>query len=329
MPWYCILFSRKKVSLKKIIKAQKNYKRIDHLLKESFPDKSRSEIEQLIKNQKVKLNNMIILKKSQEIFENDTIEIFSDESKKKSYYSSSSYHPSFKLTKIFEDDHLLIIDKPFRIAVHPGAGKSEETILDIFRFFYPNIQNIKNTDRPGIVHRIDKDTSGILILAKDEITMKKMQKKFKNREIKKTYLALVSGRMRYKNGTIDAPLTRHLRKRTKYTISHLENSPKSREAITTYSVLFAFENFSLVRLFPLTGRTHQIRVHLSHHGNPVLGDTIYGQSTNFQRLALHAYAVEFFHPITENHITSTTPLPRIFRDFMQQEIINLKKKQRK
>jgi len=315
------------VSPKKIIKAQKNYPRIDHLLKESLPDKSRSKIEQLIKNQKVKLNNNIILKKSREVAENDTIEIQLETTQKRTIFaSSSSYHSSIHLTKRFEDDYLLIIDKPCGISVHPGAGKPEETILDIYRFYYPEIKKIRNTERPGIVHRIDKDTSGILILAKDEISMKRMQKKFKKREVKKTYLALVSGKMRYQNGTIDAPITRNLRKRTKYTVSHRENNHNARDAITSYSVLFEFPDSSLVRLYPLTGRTHQIRVHLSYYGNPILGDKLYGKFKNFKRLALHAYAVEFFHPVTQNHITTNTPLPQIFRDYMQQEIKNLKNK---
>jgi 23S rRNA pseudouridine1911/1915/1917 synthase len=309
------------VSLKKIIKAQKKYSRLDHFLKECLPDKSRTEIGHLIKNRKVKLNGTIILKKSREVFENDTVEIQIEEAAEKTIYSSPLYHPSIQLTKLFEDDYLLIIDKPCGIAVHPGAGKSEETILDIYRFYYPQIMDIKNTERPGIVHRIDKDTSGILILAKDEIGMKRMQKKFKNREVDKTYLALVSGKMRFKNGTINAPISRHLKKRTKYTVPHRENHNNSREAITVYTVLLEFQHSSLVRLSPLTGRTHQIRVHLSHIGNPILGDKTYGKLKTFPRLALHAYAAEFVHPIIQNHIATTTPMPQIFRDYIQKELI--------
>jgi 23S rRNA pseudouridine1911/1915/1917 synthase len=298
-----------------IIKAKIPYSRIDIFINESIKDISRSKIEKLIKNNKVKLNNNITDKKNRGIQIGDVVEIELPEIVKKSYY------PSFKLKKLFEDNYLLIIDKPSGISVHPGAGIHKETILDVFRYYYPEINSIKNEERPGIIHRIDKDTSGILLLAKHEITMRQMQKKFKKREIKKSYFALVSGKMRFKNGTINTPIARDHRKRNKFKVSQNENIENSRDSVTEYSVIYEFENCSFVKVFPHTGRTHQIRVHFSSLGNPILGDKIYGNPKSFKRLALHAYSIKFHHPIHGNLITSYSPLPEIFRKYIQEEFL--------
>ena len=298
-----------------IIKAKRPCSRIDIFVSESYKNISRSKIEKLIKSNKVKLNNNLINKKNKEIQIGDIVEIELPEIEK------INFHPSFKLEKLFEDDYLLIIDKPSGISVHPGAGKYQETILDVFRYFYPEVNNIKDNERPGIIHRIDKDTSGILLLAKDEITMKRMQKKFKRREIKKSYFALVSGKMRYKNGTINAPIARDRRRRNRFRVYQNEDIENSRESVTEYSVIYEFENFSFVKVFPHTGRTHQIRVHFSFSGNPILGDKIYGNSKSFERLALHAYSIKFHHPIYKNLITSYSTLPEIFRKYIQEEFL--------
>jgi len=298
-----------------IIKAKRPCSRIDIFVSESYKNISRSKIEKLIKSNKVKLNNNLINKKNKEIQIGDIVEIELPEIEK------INFHPSFNLEKLFEDDYLLIINKPSGISVHPGAGKYQETILDVFRYFYPEINNIKDNERPGIIHRIDKDTSGILLLAKDEITMKRMQKKFKRREIKKSYFALVSGKMRYKNGTINAPIARDRRRRNRFRVYQNEDVENCRDSVTEYSVIYEFENFSFVKVFPHTGRTHQIRVHFSFSGNPILGDKIYGKSKSFERLALHAYSIEFHHPTYENLITSYSTLPEIFRKYMQQEFL--------
>jgi 23S rRNA pseudouridine1911/1915/1917 synthase len=170
------------------------------------------------------------------------------------------------------------------------------------------------------VHRLDKGTSGVLILAKDGTTMKKLQKQFKRREVKKTYLALVSGRMRQRSGTMDAPIKRSHRDRRKFIAVPDRESEKVREAITDYFVIREFPGFSFVRLSPHSGRTHQLRVHLTAQGCPVLGDTLYGRRENFERLALHAYSIEFRHPLTGNLITADSLLPRIFRDFLKKAI---------
>lgn len=302
---------------KKIYKAAKHYSRMDHFLNESLPGISRSKIEKFIKENQVKLNDKILTKKNKEIVPGDRVEVEFIEPEKK------VYRPSMELAKLFEDDYLLIIDKPSGISVHPGAGEQDETILDIFAFYYPQIKEIGDTDRPGIVHRLDKDTSGVLILAKDGKTMKKMQQKFKRREVKKTYLALVSGSMRHRHGTIDEPIKRSRRQRKKFIVAKGEDMEMARDAVTDFSVIWEFPGFSFVRLFPHTGRTHQLRVHLTHYGCPILGDKIYGRRETFARLGLHAYSIAFHHPATGHLITSFSPPPLIFRDFLKIEMNKL------
>ncbi|NIM15382.1 MAG: RluA family pseudouridine synthase [Candidatus Aminicenantes bacterium] len=295
----------------KRFKARKTYARLDHFLTESLTEMSRSQVAHIIKGNHVKLNDKPIYKKNIEIHEGDVVDVELVELDRE----QKEYRPSLELIKLFEDDYLLIIDKPCGVSVHPGSGEHRETILDVFRFLYPRINEIEDAERPGIVHRLDKDTSGVLILAKDTNTMKRLQKQFKRREIKKTYLALVSGGMRYRNGVIDAPIGRSLRDRTRFKVVDNE---QGREAITEFSVIryYPDRDFSFVKLFPHTGRTHQLRVHLSYYGNPILGDRVYGKHHTFKRLALHAYSLEFRHPITANIIQSYSVLPEIFRRYL-------------
>ena len=294
--------------------ARINYPRLDHFLVESLPGMSRTQIVKLITDNRVQLNSKPVTKKNLEIVIDDIVDIDWPEP------VVEEYSPSFDLTKLYEDDYLLVIDKPYGVSVHPGAGEHSETILDVFKYYYPQIKNIEvqEKERPGIVHRLDKDTSGVLVLAKDIVTMRRLQKQFKRREVHKTYYALVSGSIRFKNGTIDAPIARSTRNRTRFKVVEGKEAENAREAVTDYSVVHQFEKFCLVRLYPHTGRTHQLRVHLSHFGNPVLGDPIYGKGHPFERLALHAYSIEFRHPITGVLIESHSILPPVFREYIKQ-----------
>jgi len=306
---------------KKLTFSVKEYwERIDHYLTTVLQSLSRSRIEKLIKNRQVTLNGTVLLKKSQEIFPGDRIvvEIVSAE--------QSVYAPSRPLQKLFEDEWLLVIDKPSGLTVHPGAGEKQETVLDIFRFHYPQISAMADQERPGIVHRLDKDTSGVLILAKSEEAQERMQALFQEREMQKTYLALVKGRLRFLNGTIDLPLGRSLKHRARFEVVG-EDREDRRDAVTDFSVIRAFEKFSYVRLMPHTGRTHQLRVHLAHFGNPVLGDILYGnrKQLDLPRLGLHAYAIEFTHPFTGNGVRVTSPLPADLRDYLTANFVASKK----
>ncbi len=302
--------------------AHKEYSRLDHFLKESLPNMSRTHIVKLLKENRVTLNGKPVLKKNHEICIDDVVELEIPEEVEKEYI------PTFQFTKLFEDEHLLIIDKPAGISVHVGAGLRQETILDVFMYNYPQIKEIQaqvkdqDAERPGIVHRLDKDTSGIIILAKDLLSMKRLQKQFKRRDIKKTYLALAAGRMRYRHGTIDAPIIRSPKNRTRFMVTRWDSelAEFAREAVTDYSVIREFDKFSFVKLMPQTGRTHQLRVHLSHHGAPVLGDKVYGKVSTFERLALHAHKLEFIHPMTQQALEVCSPFPIVFREFMKNKI---------
>jgi 23S rRNA pseudouridine1911/1915/1917 synthase len=301
------------MTVKKRFKANRNYPRIDHFLRESLENTSRSQIETLFYNNKISLNNHPVKRKNTKIKVNDIVEVeFTTE-------KISIYTPSMTLQKLYEDKDLIIINKPPGISVHEGPGSSRETILDLFNYYYPQVKPIENAERPGIVHRLDKETSGILILAKNTITMRGLQKQFKERRIKKTYIAMVSGHLRVRHGTINASIGRNPKRRFRYMVfeSNTSYSGKIREAITHYSVQYEFKDITLIKLFPHTGRTHQLRVHLAHLGHPILGDNIYGRGKDFQRLALHAYGIEFEHPVTGHKFTSCSPLPSIFRLYLK------------
>ncbi len=305
-------------------KAGEHWERLDHFLTAYLQDLSRSRVEKLIQNGRVKVNGAVETKKSREIFAGDLVAV------EQEIEETAAYTPSQRLKKLFEDEWLLVIDKPAGLVVHPGAGEKRETVLDIFRHEYPAIGAMAGSERPGIVHRLDKDTSGVLILAKSEEAVRRMQELFQEREMSKTYLALVSGHLRFRNGTIDRPLARSLRHRARFEVAG-EDREDRRDAVTDFSVVREFEKFSFVRLMPRTGRTHQLRVHLAHFGNPVLGDILYGKSRgrDFPRLALHAFRIEFTHPFSGNGIKITSPLPADLRRYMIENFKELVKSQGK
>lgn len=305
------------------LKAEKGYSRVDHFLSESLPGISRTRIHKWLKGRRIRINQRIVDKKNTGIISGDSVEIeIVNEIREQPLARQPGYRPSQTLNKLFEDEYLLVIDKPAGIPVHPGAGHPCETILDIFLHHYREIKEMSDDQRPGIVHRLDRDTSGILILAKTRIAQARMQKKFKKREIRKSYLALIAGKMRFKNGVIDAPLARNPRNRKKFAVpSRPQDSELPvREAVTPFSVLLEFDDSSFIRLTPTTGRTHQIRVHLSHFGNPVLGDPVYGRKQDFRRLALHASTIEFTHPMTGQHIAIHSPLPAVIRQYVREKL---------
>jgi 23S rRNA pseudouridine1911/1915/1917 synthase len=299
------------VNEKLAFEVREYWERIDHYLTSVLPALSRNRIEKLIQNGQVTLNGSPLIKKSREIFPGDRIVVEMPGAE------PAAYLPSRPLARLFEDEWLLVIDKPSGLVVHPGAGEKQETVLDIFRFHYPQVDEMADPERPGIVHRLDKDTSGVLILAKTEEAQARMQELFQEREMRKTYLALVSGHVRFRNGTIDLPLARSLRNRARFEVAGEEREDR-REAVTDFSVVREFGKFTCVRLMPRTGRTHQLRVHLAHFGNPVLGDVLYGKNRgkDFPRLALHAHRIEFIHPFTGCGIRVTSPLPVDLRRYM-------------
>ncbi len=211
---------------------------------------------------------------------------------------------------LFEDDHLLVLDKPAGLVVHPGAGNREGTLANGLLHHCAGLEIVGGTERPGIVHRLDKETSGCLVVAKTESAHRQLAAQFASREVEKTYLALVDGIPRMPHGAIDAAIGRHTVHRQKMAVVE-----RGRDALTRYRVLESRDGKALVQCQPKTGRTHQIRVHLKHLGHPVSGDPVYGRRGNFTRHMLHAWKLSFTHPAKGTGVSFAAPLPADFPDW--------------
>lgn len=211
---------------------------------------------------------------------------------------------------VFEDDDLIVINKPKGMVVHPAAGHSEGTLVNALLFHCgDSLSGINGIARPGIVHRIDKDTSGLLVVAKNDIIHKGLAEQFASHTVKREYMAIVHGRVK-ENGMVDSPIARHRINRKKMAID-----PMGRRAVTHYTVVAQFKNFAQIAARLETGRTHQIRVHMASINHPVLGDMVYGktkQSFGLEGQALHARTLGFVHPKTHKKMEFETNLPEYF-----------------
>jgi 23S rRNA pseudouridine1911/1915/1917 synthase len=211
---------------------------------------------------------------------------------------------------LFEDEDLLVINKPAGMVVHPGAGNRSRTLVNAVLAHCQTLSGIGGKERPGIVHRLDKETSGCLVVAKNDSTHHDLSRQFAERTVEKIYLALVAGTMRKAHGVIDANIGRHPKHRQRMAV----NSERGRSARTDYRVVRSGDAISLVECVLHTGRTHQIRVHLHHLGHPVLGDKIYGQqrASKFPRQMLHAWKLGFNHPRDGTRLMFEAPVPADF-----------------
>ena len=220
------------------------------------------------------------------------------------------------LAVLFEDEDLIVINKPAGIVTHPGAGHKTHTLVNALLAHCRTLSGIGGKERPGIVHRLDKETSGCLVVAKNDMAHHALSHQFAERSVSKVYLALVAGRLRKKSGVIDAPITRHPVKRQRMTIG----SAKGRAARTEYRVCSENESGSVVECGIHSGRTHQIRVHLHHLGHPVLGDKVYAPKLagKFPRQMLHARRLGFSHPRTAKEMEFTAAIPEDFHDALRQ-----------
>lgn len=209
---------------------------------------------------------------------------------------------------VYEDEDLAVINKPTGLVVHPAPGNLGHTLVNALLHHFKQLSDI-NPQRPGIVHRLDKDTSGLLVIARNNFSHLNLAKQFAQHSIKRKYIALVKGRMEFDENIIEVPIARHPYKR-KSMAAGLGKEPKY--ARTYYRTLKRADNFSLVELEPFTGRTHQLRVHLAFLGHPILGDVKYGRNNEFVRLALHAKYLGFIHPRTGKLLEFTSPMPAEF-----------------
>lgn len=217
---------------------------------------------------------------------------------------------------VYEDDDLLVVNKPKGIVVHPAPGNRDKTLVNALLYHCgDSLSGINGVIRPGIVHRIDKDTSGLLIVAKNDFAHQSLAAQIKEHSFTREYEAVVYGHLREQSGTVDAPIGRHPTDRKKMTVTQ----KNSRRAVTHYQVLEELPGFSYVRLRLETGRTHQIRVHMAYLGHPVAGDPVYGPKKVIPSLngqCLHARVIGFRHPRDGRYIELTSPLPPYFTDFL-------------
>jgi len=211
---------------------------------------------------------------------------------------------------LYEDESLLVVNKPAGLVVHPGAGNSHGTLVNALLHHCKSISGVGGPGRPGIVHRLDKETSGCIVVAKSDTIHSALAAQFASRLTEKAYLALVVGVPRMPHGTIDGAIGRHPIHRQKMAVVE-----RGRASLTTYRVLASEGTQALVECHPKTGRTHQIRVHLKHLGHPVVGDPVYGRRGAFSRHFLHAWKLAFSHPATNAKVSFTAPLPPDFPEW--------------
>jgi len=306
-------------------------KRIDVFLTDKLKDNhSRTFIQRLILNKDILLNGRAV-KPNQKLNLSDTIQVTVPES------AAHQINPEdIKLKVIYEDDDILVIDKPSGLVVHPGAGNLSGTLVNALLAHTRNLSAV-NPQRPGIVHRLDKGTSGVMVVAKNNLAHLKLIKQFSTHRIKKKYIAIVKGKVECDEGIIDLPIGRHKRDFKRQAVSFVNARPAvtnykvlrrfddyatllefARPAVTNYKVLRRFDDYAtLLELNPQTGRTHQLRVHLAHLGHPILGDSKYGTAAqpDFPRLALHALELGIFHPQTKKFLSFSSELPAEFTKF--------------
>lgn len=284
-------------------------RRLDLFVVSVAPHLSRSRAQALVEEGHIRVNGEVV-KPRHKLREGDTISI-----EEPPAVPSEVVAEEIPLTVLFEDEHLLVLNKPPGMVVHPGAGNPSGTLVNALLHHCTELSGIGGVERPGIVHRLDKDTSGCLVVAKTDAAHRNLSTQFAGRETTtKRYLAIARGVPRVPRGKIDAPIARHPVDRKKMAIA----APgKGRPAQTLYGVISTFQHptglCSLIECRLLTGRTHQIRVHLKHLGHPLAGDTVYGRGGDgFPRQMLHAWQLGFHHPATGQPVEFRADIPPDF-----------------
>lgn len=291
--------------------------RVDKILARAFPHKSRALIQRAIEGSKVKRKDGTELEPKTKIFPGEELVLDLSIEEKKSLSPKN-----IPLQIIFEDEDLVVLNKPSGMVVHPGDGTEDDTLIHAMLYKYPDgLCPVGSPERPGIVHRLDKETSGVMVVARSERAYHSLVKQFADRKTEKTYYALVRGVMKENEGEIDYPIGRHPKIRVKMAVvDHGKPAQTRWEVLSTLG-----NNFSLLKVKILTGRTHQIRVHFSYLGHPLAGDLTYGakKSEAFQRVMLHAKTLGFYHPLTNEKKIFETELPEDFKNSLIQIGFNL------
>ena len=300
--------------------------RLDVFLLKYLKDISRTKIQKLINEGSIKVDGFIV-KPSHKLKGKENIYINYNESPDN---NSLILKENIPINIIYEDDYLLAINKDAGMIVHPGAGNKNGTLLNGLLYHFDNLSNL-NSSRPGIVHRLDKNTSGIILVAKTDEAHYRLGEQFASRTVKKHYKAIVWGKT-LPEGKIEGYMNRSKKYRTKFIL----NSSHGKYSFTKYNTINYCEPFSYLDLYPLTGRTHQLRVHLKEIGHPIIMDDIYGGSynlsnsfhqkhkpiidkvfKNLKRFALHAYKIKFIHPISKKEMELEASIPSDFKKIME------------
>ena len=272
----------------------------------SILDTTRSNITKHIKDGTIKVNDKVV--KSGYMLKEKDIITYSEWKE-----TTEVEKENIPLDIYYEDEDVLVVNKKSGMVVHPGSGNYHGTLVNALTYYTDELSDINGTDRPGIVHRIDKDTSGLLLISKNNKAHQILSDDFKNKRIKRKYIALVSGVINENTGKINAPIGRSLTDRKKMCVT----DKNSKSAITNFTVLERYKNSTLIECILETGRTHQIRVHMSYIGHPVINDPVYGKKINDYGQLLHAYYLGFNHPTTKKFIEFTCPLEDKFNEMLE------------
>ena len=292
-----------------IVTAEDKDIRIDKYISSKLENISRANIQRMIENGDILVNSKVV-RTSYKVQKNDNIEITMEEPKE-----AHLTQENIPLDIVYEDNDILVVNKQKGLVVHPGNGNPNGTLVNaVMAHCKDSLSGIGGEIRPGIVHRIDKDTSGLLIIAKNDIAHINLSEQIKNHEVKKTYLALVRGRIKEQEATINMPIARDEKNRIKMAVDK-----NGKAAITHFKVLKKYENYTFLEVNIETGRTHQIRVHLSKIGFQLVGDSVYSNGKNpfeVQGQMLHSYRLEFKHPVTGKILKLEAKLPKYFQDVL-------------
>ncbi|MGL5150791.1 MAG: RluA family pseudouridine synthase [Clostridium sp.] len=286
-----------------------NGERIDKYLTRVLEGKSRSFLQGIIENGNVKVNNKVV-KSNYKLKSYDEVSVDLPEP-----IHLTVEPENIPLEIIYEDKDVIVVNKPQGMVVHPAPGNYTGTLVNALMYHCKDLSSINGIVRPGIVHRIDKDTTGVLVVAKNDEAHNKLSAQLKDHSMKREYYALVEGKAGKDEGTIDRPLARSKKERLKIAIM-----PEGRRAVTHYYVLERFRTTSLIKCVLETGRTHQIRVHMASIGYPLVGDPLYGfAKTKFRTdgQMLHAKTLGFIHPTTNEYMEFTTELPTYFNELLE------------
>jgi 23S rRNA pseudouridine1911/1915/1917 synthase len=282
--------------------------RMDRYISQTHPELSRSHVQWLIVQGCVRLNGRLV-KAGHKLKAGDDVDVHLPPPS-----SPALVAEDIPLNVRYEDADLLVVDKPAGLTVHPAPGHPRGTLINALLARIPDLEGIRGSLRPGIVHRLDKDTSGLMVVAKNSRAQDRLAAQFKDRSLKKKYLVLIHGRLSPEQGAIEAPIGRHPRHRQRMAVVL-----KGKEARTDYHVVRDLGRYSLLEVSPVSGRTHQIRVHLSAIGHPVVGDRLYGgKSPLLERQFVHASYLAFAHPSSGEYVEFQSDLPDELQKVVQQ-----------